>query len=290
MLDVARPSPQCNPMTQPLPKPQMKTKVIKSESTEFFWFLLKLVVLMLTLRSFIFSPFNVPSESMVPRIMIGDYLIVSKGSYGISKYSLPFTLPLPEGRIFARSPRRGDVVVFKAPPTNEQDYIKRVIGLPGDLIEMRGGILSINGKIVPRTRIADFLEPLTPNSECIKSDVEQFRKAATDGSIVCRYPRYRETLPEGKSYEILDLGLSPGDNTQIFSVPEGHMFLMGDNRDRSGDSRFPAVYGGAIGIVPQDNLVGKAQGMFFSTDGTANWFLPWTWFSAARWSRIGEGF
>jgi signal peptidase I len=276
--------------SSPLPETTPKAKPQKSETKDFLSFLLRLGIIVLVLRSFIFSPFNIPSESMLPRLLIGDYLIVSKWSYGFSRYSLPFSLPLIPGRIFARQPDRGDVVVFKAPPNQAQDYIKRVIGLPGDLIEVHDGIVSINGKPIPHKRIADFIEPLTPNSACAKLDTATFRERASDGSERCRYPRYLETLPEGKSYEVLDLGVTPQDNTEIYAVPEGHVFLMGDNRDRSADSRFPAVEGSGIGIVPQENLVGKAWFGFFSTDGSASWLLPWTWFSAARWNRIGAGF
>jgi signal peptidase I len=274
----------------PLPETPAKAKPQKSENGDFLWFLLRLGLFVFVLRSFIFAPFNIPSESMLPRLMIGDYLLVSKWSYGYSKHSMPFSLPLIPGRIFASQPARGDVVVFKAPPSQSQDYIKRVIGLPGDLIEVRGGIVTLNGKVIPRKRIADFIEPLTPNSACAKSDVAAFRERASDGSERCRYPQFTETLPEGKSYNVLDLGITGADDTETYAVPEGHMFLMGDNRDRSADSRFPAVEGGGIGIVPQENLVGRAWFSVFSTDGTANYLLPWTWFTAARGSRVGQGF
>ncbi|MFM9853955.1 MAG: signal peptidase I [Sphingomonadaceae bacterium] len=274
----------------PVPETGPKAKPQKSETKDFLSFLLRLGLIVLIVRSFIFSPFNIPSESMLPRLMIGDYLIVSKWSYGYSKYSLPFSLPLIPGRLFASQPERGDVVVFKAPPTMAQDYIKRVIGLPGDLIEVHDGIVSINGKPILRRRIADFIEPLTPNSACAKLDSVRFRERGSDGKERCRYPRFVETLPEGKSYDVLDLETVGADNTVIYAVPEGHVFLMGDNRDRSADSRFPAVEGQGIGIVPQENLVGRAWFGFFSTDGSASWLLPWTWFSAARWHRIGVGF
>ncbi len=276
-----------------------KEKDPVSEWKDFGIFLLKLAAFMFVLRSFIVSPFNIPSESMQPRLLIGDYLLVTKWNYGYSKYSLPFSLPLIPGRIFASEPERGDVVVFKAPPNQRDDYIKRVIGLPGDVIQMRGSNLEINGLAVKKQRIADFVIPVTENMDraaelegtntaCFQ---KQFEEAAEGGGLQCRYPRYLETLPGGRSYQILDLIIgTPGDDTEVFVVPEGHVFLMGDNRDRSSDSRFPAQVGGAIGVVPQQNLIGRAWVTVFSTDGSARWLLPWTWFSAARWDRVGDGF
>jgi signal peptidase I len=262
----------------------------KEQGGSFSWFLVKLAIVVLILRSFVFAPFSIPSESMLPRLLIGDYLVVAKWPYGFSRYSIPFSPPLWSGRVLASPPERGDVVVFKAPPDQSQDYIKRVIGLPGDLIEVRGGVVLINGTAVAKRRIADFVEPLTMNSACRTADAAQFREKATGGGERCRYPRYVETLPNGRSYEVLDLGTVTADDTEVYSVPAGHVFLMGDNRDRSADSRFPAVEGAGIGIVPQDNLIGRAWFTVFSTDGGASWILPWTWFAAARWSRIGEGF
>lgn len=275
---------------QPLPQTVSTVKAQKSENADFIKFMIKLGLFVLILRSFIFAPFNIPSESMLSRLMIGDYLIVAKWPYGYSKYSMPFSVPLIPGRILAREPARGDVIVFKAPPGNNVDYIKRVIGLPGDMIQMKGGQIILNGKAIPRKRTADFIEPLTPNSACAKADVVKFRETASNGTVRCRYPRFRETLPDGRSYDVLDLDTSWADDTDVYAVPQGHLFAMGDNRDRSADSRFPAVEGQGIGIVPQENLVGRALFTVFSTDGSASWIKPWTWFSAARWDRIGEGF
>jgi signal peptidase I len=218
--------------------------------------------------------------------MVGDYIIVTKFSYGYSKHSLPFSVPLIPGRIFTSYPKRGDVVVFKAPPSNSQDYIKRTIGLPGDFVQMKDGVLFLNGSAVPKKRIANLVVPVSPNTEC-KDD--RFQEQASDGTLRCSYPRYLETLPGGKSYEVLDF--SPDwakDNTDIYTVPEGHVFMMGDNRDDSLDSRYSHEEGG-ISLVPVENLVGKAQFIAFSTDGSASWVLPWTWFSAARGSRMGTG-
>jgi len=249
----------------------------------FAWFLVKLVVAVLLLRTLAFSPFSIPSESMLPRLMNGDYLLAAKWPYGISRHSLPFALPLPEGRLLARSPERGDVVIFKH-PVDGRDYIKRVIALPGDSIGVMGGQLVLNGKLVERAAIADFLVPLSPNTGC-EWGGEATRLA--DGREACRYRRFRETLPGGTSYEVLDFGLTTGDSYAPVRVLEGKMFVMGDNRDNSRDSRWQAAAGDAVGMVPQDRLVGRAGVLVWSTDGSAEWVKPWTWVSAARWARIG---
>ena len=270
----------------------------KSETGDFLFFLVKLGLFVFVLRSFIISPFNIPSESMQPRLLIGDYLLVSKWPYGYSRYSLPFSLPLIPGRIMPNTPDRGDVVVFKAPPTQRQDYIKRVIGLPGDLVQVKDGTVYLNGDAIPKVRVDDLLLPVTPNmiasaerenapSPCYRP---KFEDRAADGTAICRYPQFRETLPGGRTYNVLDLENGIADNSEVFVVPEGHLFLMGDNRDRSADSRFPAADGSGIGFVPEENLVGKALISVFSTDGSANWLLPWTWFTASRFNRIGEVF
>lgn len=272
----------------PAPGPDPKPAAPARQEESFFVFLLKLVAIVAIFRSFIFSPFNIPSESMMPRLINGDYLLAAKWSYGFSRYSLPFSLPLlPEKRLLARTPERGDVVIFKQPPLQELDYIKRVIGLPGDTVQMIGGTLHLNGQPVPKQRIEDLEVAVSPNTRCYSP---QFAAKREDGTDVCRYPRYRETLPGGRSYEVLDLGPREKDDTPAVVVPAGHMFLMGDNRDNSEDSRFPAEPGRGIGLVPMDNLVGEAMVMMWSTDGSAEWLLPWTWFTAARWDRIGGTF
>ena len=264
----------------------------------FLVFLLKLAVIVFVFRSFIYSPFNIPSESMLPRLKIGDHLLAAKWSYGYTRHSLPFSMPLIPGRIFASTPERGDLAIFKAPPTDEFDYIKRVIGLPGDQVQMRAGTLYLNGEEIPKQRVNDFLAPVTENmrqaamadggrSPCFSARFEDRRG---DGTTWCRYPQFRETLPSGKSYEVLDLTDGWADDTPVFTVPEDHVFMMGDNRDNSQDSRFPAVAGGGIGMVPMENLVGKAHVMMFSTDGSASIIKPWTWFTATRWNRIGRTF
>ncbi len=264
----------------------------RSELRDTISFLVKLVILVFIVRSFVFAPFSIPSGSMLPRLLVGDYLFITKWNYGYSKHSLPWSLPLIPGRIFAKDPARGDVVVFKAPPDAKTDWIKRVIGVPGDTVQMRGGQLILNGQAIPKQRVADFVLPMTPNAECDADTLE----TAADGTAVCRIPRYRETLPGGKSYDVLDSGPTTGDDTQVFTVPAGHVFLMGDNRDNSADSRLEPVMDstgtnrGGIRFVPMENIQGKAVVNFWSTDGSAQWVLPWTWFSAARFERIGEGF
>lgn len=277
------PASRAEPLGEPTPA---SGKPVKKEDN-FFVFLIKLVVIVAIFRSFIFAPFNIPSESMLPRLQDGDYLLAAKWPYGYSKHSLPFSVPLIPGRILASQPERGDVVIFKAPPLDEVDYIKRVIGLPGDTVQVIGGMLYLNGRAVERRKIADFEIPVSANTQCYSA---VFQAKLADGTDVCRYPQYRETLPGGVSYNVLDLFRTPQDDTPPVVVPADSLFLMGDNRDNSMDSRFVAVPGEGIGIVPQENLVGKATIMMFSTDGSSSWYKPWTWFTAARWSRIGGTF
>jgi signal peptidase I len=266
--------------------PAAPVKPAKKEDS-FPVFLVKLVLIVVFFRSFVLAPFNIPSESMLPGLQNGDYLLASKWSYGYSRYSLPLSAPLIPGRILASQPERGDIAIFKAPPLNDIDYIKRVIGMPGDQIQMIGGVLHINGVAVPKVRIADAEIAVTANTQCYQPVFELTRP---DGSRVCHYPQFRETLPNGKSYNVLDLATMPQDDTPVFVVPADHLFMMGDNRDNSMDSRFDAVPGGGIGFVPQQNLVGRARVMMFSTDGSSEWIKPWTWFTAARWNRIGNTF
>jgi len=265
---------------QMLAQPGGNQKAAKNESN-FFIFLLKLVLIVVIFRSFIFSPFNIPSESMMPGLVNGDQLVAAKWPYGYSRNSFPL---LP-GRIFASGPERGDVVIFKH-PIDGTDYIKRTIGIPGDRVEMRGGQIILNGQPVPKVRIADFIIAQSPNTRC-----HVFSQTITlpDGTPACSYLQYRETLPGGVSYNVLDFGDFPQDNFGPIVVPEGSFFAMGDNRDNSQDSRFPAEPAGGVGIVPEENLVARASVMMWSTDGSAKWLRPWTWFAAARAERIGNG-
>jgi signal peptidase I len=255
-----------------------------AETTRFLMLFFLLAIL---LRTFVVAPFVIPSGSMLPELRIGDYLFVAKWPYGYSRYSIPFGLASWQGRVWSGEPERGDVVVFRYPGEDE-DYVKRLIGLPGDSVQMRRGQLFLNGKAVPKVRIADWLMPVTPNSPCRYAGRIQ-PPAVEAGQAVCRYPRFRETLPGGRSYEVLDQIDGGADDTPAYAVPAGHYFMMGDNRDDSADSRFSLEQKG-VGLLPSDHVIGRALINFYSTDGSAEWLKPWTWFSAARWERVGRTF
>ena len=234
-------------------------------------------------RIFFFQPFNIPSGSMKSTLLVGDFLFVSKLSYGYSTHTFPQTLDIPllhvsiplrpqhlfSGRIFGKEPRRGDVAVFKLPRDNSTDFIKRVIGLPGDEIETRHGVLFINGQEVPKKPVAPFV-------------------AIEEDGVSHSSPRFEETLPNGVKYTVLDtIEEGPGDNKGPYKVPAGHYFMMGDNRDNSTDSRFIQV-----GFVPFENFVGRADLIFFSAaidePNNCRAFAPWTWPGCVRWSRLGK--
>ncbi len=270
----------------PVDNPPAKDDATEEESwLSFGIFLLKLMVVMLLLRSFVFSPFSIPSESMLPRLWNGDYLVAAKWPYGFSNDSFDFPTPTYAGRFFPGEPKPGDIVIFSH-PIDGTEYIKRAIGLPGDRVAMKGGHLILNGAIVPKQEMTDYVVPISPNTGCARGRFQGFNDA---GEAECRYPRYRETLPNGVSYDVLDFGEEKADNFNEVIVPEGHMFVLGDNRDNSKDSRYPARAGGGVGLVPQDNLIARATILMWSTDGGAEWIKPWTWFTAARWGRLGGG-
>lgn len=236
------------------------------EKEESFWDTIKTIfyaiLIAILIRTIWFEPFKIPSGSMYPTLYVGDYLFVSKYTYGYSKHSLPLSLPLFEERIWEDAPNRGDVVVFKFPQDNKTDFIKRVIGLPGDKLKLENGRLYINGKMVEREETEDFvLRDELGNAE--------------------RYRQYTETLPNGAQHKILEISDNEvHDNMKELEVPQRSYFVMGDNRDRSDDSRVN------VGFVPTENLIGKARFLFFSHNQDDAWYKPWTWPKKIRWSRL----
>ena len=243
--------------------PELKIEEKKPEKKEgFFKTFLWALFCAIILRSFLFEPFHIPSSSMYPNLLIGDYIFVNKYAYGYSRYSFPLGLNLFEGRIFKSTPQRGDVVVFRLPSQPSINYVKRLIGLPGDNIQMRDGVLFINDQEVIKTFDGDALE------------IEINKKSA--------FQKYSEILPNGKKINTYNREMTPQDNTGIYTVPVGHYFFMGDNRDDSQDSRFLNF----VGYVPEQNLVGRASIIFFSNPNSI--FDLFAWIKTIRAERIGK--
>jgi signal peptidase I len=253
-----RPTPRL--MSQPSMAKRKAGGIVETIKTVVYAMLIAIAI-----RTIAFEPFNIPSGSMIPTLLVGDYLFVSKYSYGYSRYSLPLSPPLFSGRVFGHPPERGDVAVFKLPRDTSVDYIKRIVGLPGDTIQMIHGQLFINGKQVER-------QPADPPEYVAEGDGPKML-----------LKQYLETLPGGHEHLILKASDDqPLDNTQEYKVPEGYVFAMGDNRDNSLDSRVL----NAVGFIPEENLVGRAEIIFFSVDATAPWWAVWEWPFEIRWSRL----
>lgn len=250
---------------------------IEEGETETLWETVKpilyAVIIAMVFRTFIYQPFTIPSESMLKNLMVGDYLLVSKFSYGYSHHSLPFSPKIFSGRIFGKMVERGDVAVFRLPSDPDIYYIKRIIGLPGDTIQMKKGGLHINGERVQTKQIDDYVR------------FQKVQIGMTEQVIEERFEQFEETLPGGKTFVTLNKGYSPSDDTGIFRVPEGHYFAMGDNRDNSKDSRVPRRNDG-VGYVPAENIVGRAEWITLSFDDGAKLWEFWKWFPSERRERF----
>ena len=260
--------------------------------------ILGMILLVLLFHSLIAKPFYIPSESMMPGLLVGDRLVVSKYPYGWSWVSPTFhLLPPLEGRLFGRLPTRGDIVILTPPDADRhgEDLIKRVIGLPGDTVALTGGRLWLNGKPVATRDMGYRLMPIDGNFHCDADDPDPERAfpgfagarvTGKDGTLYCRLHILRETLPNGATYDTIDFGRSDADDFPAYTVPAGRVFVMGDNRDDSADSRVPVAYRGLGGAIPLENIGGRAEFVMFSLNGNAGW-NPLSWFSAFRSGRIG---
>ena len=273
-------------------KDKMKGAAKEESWGKFIRDIAVILLLVLGIHSFIAKPFYIPSDSMMPGLLSGDRLIVSKYPYGWSYASISFHLaPKFAGRLFGKLPERGDIVVLEH-PGDRTDYIKRVIGLPGDTIELKGGALFINGKPVKREIQPSLIIPIDANtpshSETSGSALDIYATKDAQGRPVLEVPFVRETLPGGATFDTIDMGERPDvDEYGPKVVPAGHLFLMGDNRDGSADSRVPVGSLGLGGPVPFDAIAGRAEIITFSTDGTAVWYNPLSWFQALRSGRAG---
>ncbi len=260
------------------------------EARGIFW----LVLAVLGFHSLVAKPFYIPSGSMMPTLLVGDRLVVTKYPYGYSYVTPTFhVLPFIEGRLFGSLPKRGDIVIV-TPTDARTDYIKRVIGLPGDTVEMHGGIVYINGRPVQREKLGDRLIPIDANTRCgldARPDERNIYEGRVtsdaSGTQFCKVPIVRETLPEGASYDTIDLVMTRADNFPPLRVPAGHVFLMGDNRDDSADSRMSLSQNGLGGAVPIENIGGRAEFITFSLDGSASW-NPLSWAGSFRSGRAGN--
>ena len=284
--EPVEPSPsQSAPTPPPVAAEKPKENAVWREIKGLAWVLMAV----LAFHSFVAKPFYIPSESMMPGLLRGDRLVVSKYPYGWSWVSPSFhVLPHWEGRLLGNLPKRGDVVIV-TPPGQSDDYIKRVIGLPGDTVEVRGGRLILNNVAVKAEVRPPAMIPVDPNAPCAVDQFPGNLVELGDGRQYCRLPIVRETLPNGPSYDTIDLGRSPGDDYGPVTVPSDHVFLMGDNRDRSADSRFSLgpPDNGLGGPVPWENLGGRAEFLTFSLDGGASWLNPISWFQSLRPGRAG---
>ena len=254
------------------------------EAKGIFW----LVLAVLAFHSLLAKPFYIPSESMMPTLVKGDRLVVTKYPYGWSYVSPSFhILPFIQGRLFGRLPARGDIVI-DTPKGQSSDYIKRVIGLPGDRLAVVNGTVVLNGVPVKRVAIGPARIPVDANVPCDQPQVMQYRITGADGRLYCALPMVRETLPGGATFDTIDLGDYPAvDDYPEIRIPANHVFLMGDNRDQSADSRVPADQLGLDGAVPYENLGGRAEFITFSLDGTSTLFNLISWFTAMRGDRAG---